>query len=228
MEELGEWHHMYVRLKIPEKRGFLNGETLLDAGCGNGRYLSCFRFNKKIRFCAGLDISRARVYSANKRFKERGSDVALIVADIEEAPFRNDVFDVVFSTDVIEHLPHPLKGIRELVRISKDKVIICTPNKLCPLDMSRFAHIFGSHTPPPIEKYVTRFQLVDMLKFSGIRDMNIAVSETSFVPLGWILVNRKLSLPMKLVKFSMFVEKYLEKIPLVKYTAGVLVATAKV
>lgn len=219
---------MYVRLKIPEKHGFLKGETLIDAGCGSGRYLSYFRFNKKIRFCLGLDVSKARVYSVGKRFKERGRDVALIVASIEEAPFRNSVFDIVFSTDVIEHLPHPFKGIRELVRISKDKVIICTPNKLCPLDMSRFAHVFGSHIPPPIEKYVTRFQLVEMLKLSGIRSKNLAVSETSFVPLGWILVNRKLSLPMKLVRFLISTEKYLEKIPLVKHTAGVLVAIAKV
>jgi len=226
-EKLGEWHHMHVRLKIPEELGFLKGERLVDVGCGNGRYLYHFKRLKRTRLCVGLDMSRQSIHLANERLRKRGFHVGLLVGDCENMPFRTGAFDVVFSTDVIEHLPHPSKGTQEIVRVSEDKVIICTPNKLCPLDMSRFAQIFGSHIPPPIERYVTRFQLTKMLQNSGIKQGNIIMLETSFLPLGWILVNRKLSVPMKLVKFLLFVENFLEKVPLLNRTAGVLVACCK-
>lgn len=226
-EELGEWHHMHARLKIPEELGYLKGETLVDVGCGNGRYLLYFKRSNKIRFCVGLDLSKHSIYLVNRLLKAKGFQVPLIIGDAENMPFVNNFFDIVFSTDVIEHLPHPPKGIQEIVRISKDKIIICTPNKLCPLDMSRFASIFGSHIPPSIEKYVTRFQLMKMLQNSGLEQENIIMLETSFMPLGWILVNRKLSVPMRLVNFLMFIENFLEKTPLVKHIAGVLVACYK-
>lgn len=218
---------MHARLKIAEELGYLKGERLVDVGCGNGRYLYYFKQSNKIRFCVGLDISKKSVYFTKERLRKSGFQAALLVGDAENLPFQSDAFDIAFSTDVIEHLPQLSKGIQEIVRVSEDKVIICTPNKLCPLDMSRFAQIFGSRVPPPVEKYVTRFQLMKILQKSGLKQKDIIISETSFLPLGWILVTRKLSIPMKLVKFLIFVEKFLEKAPLVKHTAGVLVACCK-
>ena len=227
MGKLGEWHHMHTRLKTTEELGYLKGETLVDVGCGNGRYLLYFKRSKKIKFCVGLDISKKSVHLVNERLRGNGFSVALVVGDAENMPFPSNTYDIAFSTDVIEHLPHPSKGIQEIVRVSKDKVIICTPNKLCPLDMSRFAQIFGSHVPPPIEEYVTRFQLMRMLQNSGLKRKNIMMLETSFLPLGWIFVNRKLAVPLRLVNFLTFIEKFLEKTPLVKHVAGVLVACCK-
>jgi ubiquinone/menaquinone biosynthesis C-methylase UbiE len=132
----------------------------------------------------GLDISKQRIYLMNRRLREAGFDVALLIGDAQNTPFRSGAFDIAFSTDVIEHLPDPSRGIQEIVRVSKNKVVICTPNKLCPLDMSRFAEIFGTHTRPAIEEYVTRFQLMKMLQNSKLKQGNIILIETSFLPLG--------------------------------------------
>jgi len=227
IELLGEWHHIYVRCKIPDKLGFLKGENLLDVGCGNGRYLYLFMTLKLFKFYVGLDVSRVSIYSANKKFKEKGFYADLVIGDAENLPFRSNIFEVVFSTDVIEHLLHPSLAIQEMVRVGKDKIIICTPNKLCPIDMSRVAQIFGSHIPPPIERYVTRFQLSKMIQNAGIKAKNMAIFQTSFIPLGWLLVHKKLRAPMKLLRFLIFIEEFLEEIPLLNHIAGVLVACFK-
>ena len=222
--ELGEWHHMNERLKIPQRLGYLEGQTLVDIGCGDGRYLLHFCRRGKTEFYVGFDLSRKSLFWARKLLRENGFNVPLLVADAESIPFADNSFEIVFNTDVVEHLCHPSDGIREAVRVSSDKVIICTPNKLCPLDMSRFAQIFGSHKAPPMERYVTRFQLKKMLQNSGLKRRNFVIREVSFFPLGWLLTTRGLPIPMKLVDFLMLFEELLENTPLVRHAAGVLVA----
>jgi len=56
----------------------------------------------------------------------------LIVADGHKLPFRNDVFELVYCHHLLEHEGiQPLRLIRELVRVSKDKVEITVPSVLC-------------------------------------------------------------------------------------------------
>jgi ubiquinone/menaquinone biosynthesis C-methylase UbiE len=226
MEEIGHWHHMKARLKIAEELKLIEGESLIDAGCGSGRYLIYFKKHHKIQYCVGFDISKDVIISAKNNLRRHDLSIELVVADIENSPFKNNSFDVVFSADVIEHLSNPFKGINELVRISKDKIIIATPNKLCPIDMSQIAQMFSSHIPPPIENYLTKFQLKRMLMDVGVKPSNIIIKETSFLPLGWLFVHVKISMPIKLLRLLLIIEKILEKTP-IKNIAGVLVAHAK-
>jgi ubiquinone/menaquinone biosynthesis C-methylase UbiE len=225
--ELGERHHMRARLKVAEQLGYLEGEMLADIGCGSGRYLLHFKQSTKTDSCVGLDFSKQSLLVAREALKTHGVHAALVLGDAENLPFSSSSFDVAFSADLLEHLPAPSKGVSEIVRVSKDKIVICTPNRLCPLDMSRFAKIFGSHTPPPIEKYPTRFQLARMLRNSGLGKSQISVSESSFLPLGWILVNRRLPVSMRLIHLLLLAERFLETTPIVKHFAGVLAANCR-
>jgi SAM-dependent methyltransferase len=223
MEEIGQWHHMKARLKIADELGLIEGESLIDAGCGSGRYLIYFKKRYKIPYCVGMDISKDGIILAKHNLRRRNLFVELVVADVENSPFKSDSFDIVFSADVVEHLPNPFKGINEMARISKDKIIIATPNKLCPIDMSKIAQIFSSHTPPPIENYLTKFQLKRMFQDAGIKPSNIIIKETSFLPFGWMFVHVKISMSIKLLRLLLIIEKLLEKLP-IKSMAGVLVA----
>jgi ubiquinone/menaquinone biosynthesis C-methylase UbiE len=224
--ELGERHHMQARLKTPDELGYFVGETLIDVGCGYGKYLRYFKLRKKIKTCVGLDLKKKAVHSTKRLFREKGIDVPLIIGDAQNLPFEDDTFDIAFSTDMVEHLPSSPRGVQEIVRVSKDKVVICVPNKLNPVDMSHIAEVFGSHHPPEIENYLTRFQLNRMLQNAGINKETIVMVEKSFLPLGWLFVNKKTLLPMSLVRASIFVEGFLEKTPL-KHMAGVLVSCSR-
>ena len=224
--QLGEEHHMQARLETPNGLGYFAAGTLIDVGCGYGKYLRYFKIEKKIKICVGLDLKKKAIHSTKQLFRKNGIDVSLILGDAQNLPFEDDTFDVAFSTDMVEHLPNSTKGVHEIVRVSKDKVIVCVPNKLNPVDMSRIAEVFGAHHPPEIENYLTRFQLTKMLQNSGIKKKTIVIAEKSFLPLGWLFVNKKMLLPMSLVKFSIFIESFLEKTP-IKYVAGVLVTCGR-
>ena len=43
----------------------------------------------------------------------------LVVADVEELPFRDDAFDYVICSHVIEHVDHPDRALEELSRVGK-------------------------------------------------------------------------------------------------------------
>jgi len=221
-ESLGNWHHMKVRLKMAEKLGFFETGSLVDVGCGRGRYLSYFIERYGIPFCVGLDISMKAVRDAKELLKGQ-SCVDFVVADAENLPFKDSSFDFVFSTDVVEHLHDPSKGVKEMVRVSRDKIVIATPNKLCPIDMSRVARVLTHHHPPSIERYLTKFQLNEMLQCAGLRRENILIRESSFFPLGWLLVHVKLKIPNKIFRMLLLAEDILEKTPL-RHIAGVIIA----
>ena len=52
-----------------------------------------------------------------------------VVADASHLPFKDGAFSLVFSSQVIEHVPDPKKMFAELCRVSKEKVLIRCPHK---------------------------------------------------------------------------------------------------
>jgi len=52
-----------------------------------------------------------------------------IVGDAMHLPFKDEVFDVVFSTHVIEHVADPAGMLREMNRVCKGKMIVCCPHR---------------------------------------------------------------------------------------------------
>lgn len=102
--------------KWPKVAGFLSslpsGSVVLDAGCGNGKYLE---FNPNCYFI-GCDIS----YPLVKICVDRGSEV--LVADAVSLPYRTDFGDAAISIAVLHHLSTEYrrkKAIGELVRVVK-------------------------------------------------------------------------------------------------------------
>ena len=52
-----------------------------------------------------------------------------IRCDAQYLPFKDSVFDKVYSSHVIEHLKNPYLFLKEVIRISKDKIIIICPHR---------------------------------------------------------------------------------------------------
>ncbi|WP_147804925.1 methyltransferase domain-containing protein [Alkalicoccus halolimnae] len=65
---------------------------VLDAGCGEGSHLSAVHERKRI-FGAGADLAKAGIEQAAKREAE----LLWFVADLAEAPFQDESFDVIFN-----------------------------------------------------------------------------------------------------------------------------------
>jgi ubiquinone/menaquinone biosynthesis C-methylase UbiE len=109
----------------------LNGERLLDVGCGNGYFM--FMAKDKFKECYGVDISSVRIQQAKKRSKERpnGDSFHFYEYDIDKGlPFSNSFFDAVSCLAVLEHVFNPPKVLEEIHRVLKPggTLIVHVPN----------------------------------------------------------------------------------------------------
>ena len=106
-------------------RGRLPCEAFLDAGCGDGRYFAALRGELPERR-AGVDISERILETA--RAQDPGAE--LLQANLEALPFADGAFDLVLSTQVIEHVLDPPLAARELARVLRPGgvLVISTDN----------------------------------------------------------------------------------------------------
>ena len=51
-----------------------------------------------------------------------------VLASVEYLPFKSNTFDTVVMMEVIEHVNCPVKAVEECARVSRENVIITTPN----------------------------------------------------------------------------------------------------
>ncbi len=88
-------------------------DTFLDVGCSRGFIVKCFRDDGK-KLSSGIDVSRYAVEFC----LGLGLDVHL--ASATDIPFDDNSYEMVMSTDVLEHLaPEDVdKAISEIVRVS--------------------------------------------------------------------------------------------------------------
>jgi len=99
---------------------------LLDVGCGVGHYLRSFRLrlDKNIDY-TGVDATEYYIQLAKKAFNKNHQN--FFVGDVLNLPFKDNSFDIVICNNLILHLPPPpIKAISELIRVSKNYVVIRT------------------------------------------------------------------------------------------------------
>jgi len=107
-------------------------DTVLDIGCGDGAYLG--HISNLVKFGFGVDAESHAVKLANAKFKENNiSNCKAYNLSIEQSKkfFVNNSqkFDLIWSADVIEHLPNPSKLLELVVLVLKKNkyAIIGTP-----------------------------------------------------------------------------------------------------
>jgi SAM-dependent methyltransferase len=95
-----------------------NVQTVLDAGCGDGRVSSGLIGRSQV---IQLDIS----HSALRRGTNRDGVAGVLTA----MPFCDETFDLVLACEVIEHIPPNLlpEVLREIQRVARKYVLITVP-----------------------------------------------------------------------------------------------------
>ena len=127
------------------------GETVLDVGCGTGRYLSWL---KEIGLGAvGVDCSPAMAQAAHQRLttappvggaslprpplsnsvggasSPRCNPTQVIVADGHQLPFADNSFDLVVAITTLEFAADPRQFVAEMVRVSRSRIFLGVLNR---------------------------------------------------------------------------------------------------
>jgi len=102
------------------------GDRILDAGCGSGRHLS-EAFRRKGVHVIGIDMNVGDLTQARNTLRimetegESGQGRwGTYAADITDLPFRDQSFDFVICSEVLEHIPEDHKAVSEIIRVLKD------------------------------------------------------------------------------------------------------------
>ncbi len=99
---------------------------ILDAGCGEGFTLRELREGGVQAKMIGVDFSSAAL-AWSQAHQMALSPLSL--ADARHLPFPDDSFDLVLCLEVLEHLPDSALGLRELLRVSRDYVLVSVPHE---------------------------------------------------------------------------------------------------
>lgn len=101
-----------------------NAKVLLDIGCGYAHYT---RSSKAITII-GIDLDNitlkeAYLHGNSKKFHA-------IFADASVLPIKNNVFDTIIATEILEHIPRDDLTVKEMYRVlrQKGRLLITTPN----------------------------------------------------------------------------------------------------
>lgn len=103
----------------------LNVDSILDAGAGEGFTLEYLRTQNIGKTYEGIDFLKTAV--------ELGHDahpkIILKEASIYDMPYKDNSFDLVICTEVLEHLEDPKKALKEIFRVTKKYVLLSVPNE---------------------------------------------------------------------------------------------------
>jgi SAM-dependent methyltransferase len=92
--------------------------SVLDVGCGTGRYPLAINNSKNCVICA-LDPSVEMLDKATQ--KDESNDIMWIRGDGQHLPFRRGIFDCIYMTMVIQHIEDKKKAIQEIKYILKPR-----------------------------------------------------------------------------------------------------------
>jgi len=116
------------RFEMVRRWAPLQGQRVLDVGCGVGMYTAALL--RETPHVFGVEIDRERAIQA----RERAAGVAQ--APGEWLPFANATFDVVFSHEVLEHVSDDQACAAEMARVAKPggRIVVFVPNRLYPFE----------------------------------------------------------------------------------------------
>lgn len=120
--------------RIIEEINPQNGDKILEVGCGDGFYLHLLSSLDVELELTGVDINPLSLKSARKNL--RGKKVTLYEADLmKKLPFADNSFERIIMSEVCEHLPDDIRGLKEVKRVLKrgGTLAVTVPNHNYPL-----------------------------------------------------------------------------------------------
>lgn len=158
----------------------LKAELVLDAGCGEGFTMDKLTKNGIGKEIEGIEYSKEAVSFGKKLFP----NLTFKEGSVYELPYKDNFFDLVICTEVLEHLEEPAKALKEMSRVSRKYLVISVPNEpffmlsnfLRGKNLSRLGNDPG---------HINHWTMISFLNFLKKNELKI---KTIKLPIPWILI----------------------------------------
>lgn len=114
----------FLRTVVEEAKE-LHPTSILDVGCGEGFTLKKLKDNHIGKKFEGIDS----LDSAIAIGKKIHPDIDMKIGNIYDISYKDNSFDLVLCTEVLEHLEDPEKALKELKRVTKKYCLISVPHE---------------------------------------------------------------------------------------------------
>lgn len=154
VEHIDRRVHEYIFSQIKTSTG-----KVLDTGCGRAWVAGglCPRGFEVV----SMDISHDNTSKALEKYPFENH--AAVVADVFSLPFRDEVFDYVIASEIIEHVVDPALFVKNLMRVVKPggMLIVTTPYK----EKIKYTLCVHCNRPTPLHAHLHSF---DENKLTGL------------------------------------------------------------
>ena len=109
-----KWRERSAKILLSDTN--FSPKTVLDLGCGTGKFLECFLRSKSWESATGVDFSVAMLQKA--RATVRSGNVMWLREDFDALPFLESSFDLVisgFTLRSVQHLPKFLATVHRIL-----------------------------------------------------------------------------------------------------------------
>ncbi|MCP4373149.1 MAG: class I SAM-dependent methyltransferase [Deltaproteobacteria bacterium] len=177
----------FSRLSI--KPGF----KILDIGCGSGRHTGAAYMFKNV-VAVGADLNFNDICRAKKRLKlhdklgEHGGGIwRLSVADITCFPFKDNYFDLVICSEVMEHIPDHESAAREVIRVLKpgSNLVVSVPRywpeRICWALSDEYYNASQGHV-----RIYKKKDLESLFEYNGVKMWACHFAHSLHTPYWWL------------------------------------------
>jgi len=147
-------------LALIEQAGDLNGRTVLDAGCGKGRFAALLKQRYPGADITAMDISC-------EMLKHVPAGIRTVQNGILSMPFAAGAFDLVMCIEALEHVVQIDAGIQELSRV------VAPGGQLIVIDKNKTR--LGALQMPDWEKWFGRDELVEAMARCGLQAAGVEI-----------------------------------------------------
>jgi 2-polyprenyl-3-methyl-5-hydroxy-6-metoxy-1,4-benzoquinol methylase len=169
------------------------GFKVLDIGSGPGRHTAAAYGLEKVT-AIGADLCHTDLLLAKERLCNHdlmgwhgGGSWGLTTADITRLPFKDQAFDAVICSEVMEHIPHDKAAAKELIRVAKPgaDVVVSVPRfwpeKICWWLAKDYSHANQGHI-----RIYRKKALIRMLVASGLEYQGSHYAHSLHSPFWWL------------------------------------------
>lgn len=153
---------------------------ILDVGCGEGETIVKLKQSKIGKSLEGVDNSANALRIGRKIYP----GINIKTGDIYNLPYKDNSFDVVVCTEVLEHLDNPQKALLELRRVSNKYMLLSVPNEpffiLANFLRGKYLRKLGNHP-----EHINHWTNLGFKKFLGKNGLKIICSRA---PFAWTMV----------------------------------------